>query len=326
MAASVLFLRRIVEDIDDCRFAWEARDGKEAVAKCQVEQPDLILMDPILPVMDGVEATRRIMQQTPCAILIVTAEVEKNASRVFEALGEGALDAANMPRTGDGSSEALIRKIRTIGKLIRHRGRAGTADSRVRSGWNSDSNGILVAIGSSTGGPTALRTILSDLPVGLPAAVVIAQHVDRQFAPAMAQWLNNACALPVREAEDGERPAPGVVLMASTNDHLVFTEKQTLTYTPHPHEAIYRPSVDEFFTSAGLHWKGKIIAVLLSGMGRDGARGLLALNRLGKYTIAQDGETCAVYSMPKAAVELGAVRKQLPPARIGKLIRSLASG
>ncbi len=326
MATSAMFLRQVVESVGGWRFAWEARDGKGAVTKCLVDRPDLILMDLNMPLMNGVEATRQIMQQAPCAILIVTAGVEENTAQVFEALGGGALDVVNMPQPGDDSIETLIRKIRTVDKLIGVRQGNGAAAKPVRRSRVSDGKAPLIAIGASTGGPAALKVILADLPADLPAAVVIVQHVDRQFAPGMAGWLNAGSPLPVRVAQEGESPAAGEVLLAGTNDHLVLTERQELTYTPHPEKAIYRPSVDELFASAALYWKGDVIAVLLSGMGRDGARGLLALSRLGNYTIAQDEESCAVYSMPKAAQELGAVCKQLPPAQIGGVIRSLVNG
>ncbi len=325
LAMSNVFLRRIIEDIGDCEIAWEAGNGAEAVEMCRRDRPDLILMDLVMPVMNGADATRIIMKQNPCAILLVTAGVAKNASLVFEALGAGALDAVDMPAQNEPASiDALIRKIRTVRKLIVSERR--TPSPVHRRAKDAGGDGMLVAMGASTGGPAVLKTILNRLPGDLPAAVVIVQHVDQQFAAGMASWLDQDCAMPVRVVEEGEPPLPGTVWLACTNDHLVIDREQRLRYTEHPQDVVYRPSIDVFFASAALHWRGDIIGVLLTGMGRDGARGLLELNRLGHYTMIQDQASSAVYSMPRAAMELGAARKQLTPEEIGGMISTLVQG
>ncbi|MCD6059926.1 MAG: Chemotaxis response regulator protein-glutamate methylesterase CheB [Moraxellaceae bacterium] len=171
---------------------------------------------------------------------------------------------------------------------------------------------VLVAIGASAGGPSALAEVLGGLPAGFAAAVVVIQHVDEQFSAGLAEWLDQHCALPVRLARDGELPLPGSVLVAGTNDHLVMSAGGCLLYTPEPKEAVYRPSVDAFFESASRHWPGAVVGVLLTGMGRDGARGLRALREGGHHTIAQDEASSAVYGMPKAAALLDAAVEILP--------------
>lgn len=170
----------------------------------------------------------------------------------------------------------------------------------------------LVAIGASAGGPAALAAVLGGLSEDFPAAVVVIQHVDQQFSAGLAEWLGQHCRLPVRLARDGETPAAGCVLVAGTNDHLVMTAGGRLAYTAEPRAAVYRPSVDVFFESLVRHWGGNVIGVLLTGMGRDGARGLRALREGGHYTIAQDQASSAVYGMPKAAASLDAAVEILP--------------
>ena len=174
----------------------------------------------------------------------------------------------------------------------------------------------LVAIGSSAGGPAALATILGALPADFAAAVVVIQHIDQHVAPGMAAWLTDRCALPVRLAAEGDRPAAGTILLAGTNDHLVLKTSTSVGYTEEPRANVYRPSVDVFFQSVARMWRGPVVGVILTGMGRDGAIGLKALRDLGYYTIAQDEATSAVYGMPKAATSLGASVDVLPATAI----------
>jgi chemotaxis response regulator CheB len=174
----------------------------------------------------------------------------------------------------------------------------------------------LVAIGASAGGPMALARLLSGLPKKFPAAIVIIQHVDERFAMGMAEWLNRGSPLPVRVAKEGERPSAGTALLAGTNDHLTFKAADRIGYTAEPREQPYRPSVDVFFESLTQLWRGDAVGVLLTGMGRDGAKGLRAMRNKGHYTIAQDEATSAVYGMPKAAATLGAAVDILALERI----------
>ncbi len=166
--------------------------------------------------------------------------------------------------------------------------------------------GRLVVLGASAGGPAALASVLSSLPRDFNAAVVIVQHVDPQFSAGLASWLNHHSALPVRLAEEGDRPQIGEVLVAAREEHLVFTSSTRLGYTRVPVELSYRPSVDVFLKSVDHFWKGDVAAVLLTGMGRDGAEGLHVLRASGHHTIAQDRATSAVFGMPKAAADLKA--------------------
>jgi len=218
-------------------------------------------------------------------------------------------------------------KIETIRQLV---SRSDDRKTPRRLAGNLQSNSIpinpLVVIGASAGGPAALAIILHALPGDFTAPVVIVQHIDAQFAPSMAMWLNEQSLLTVRVANEGDRPQPATALIAASNDHLVFIGPQTLNYTPEPRACHYRPSVDVFFESVANHWKGDVVAVLLTGMGRDGARGMKALRAAGALTIAQDADSCVVYGMPKTAVELGAVVEVLPLNKIASsLMNSVKS-
>jgi two-component system response regulator WspF len=310
-------LRRVIASVPDYEVAWVANDGAEAVWRCSADVPDLILMDLIMPVMDGVDATRKIMADTPCAILVVTSTVAGNASKVFQAMGHGALDAVNTPvlgMTGDAEGkDELLRKVGTIAKLIEQRkgGAPGIAVNRgVPRAGTSDKH--LVAIGSSSGGPKALAILLHALPADFPAPIVIIQHVDQQFSAELAAWLDRQCPLQVRLAEAGDTLEPGRVLVAGSNNHLILNSNSVLEYTPEPVDMAYRPSVDVFYASMAQHWAGDAVAVLLTGMGRDGAEGMLSLHNKGVFTVAQDEASSTVYGMPKAAAQIGAAEKILP--------------
>lgn len=315
MVIAIEALRRVLLTAPEHQIAWIAKNGAEAVARCANDRPDLILMDLIMPVMDGVEATRQIMKSSPCAILIVTASVQKNSAKVFEAMGHGALDAVNTPilsKDDTKSANALLQKISTIGRLIRSSDAAAMSKSKLARSAPSS----LIVIGSSTGGPKALSTIVSRLPENFRIPIVIVQHVDQQFALGMIDWLNNQTPLEVKKASIGDRPEKGVIYLACTNDHLCMQSNRTLSYTKHPIDYPYRPSIDVFFKSAAQYWPSKGTAILLTGMGRDGAEGLNALRQHGWYTIAQNKESCAVYGMPKAAIELNAAVDVLNPDAI----------
>jgi len=304
-------MRRVIATRAEHRVLWVATDGEQAVDFCVAEPPDLVLMDLIMPKLDGVEATRRIMARAPCAILIVTSSVGANTWRVYEAMGAGALDAVDTPTLGEnveGGSQSLLNKIEQLGRLpekpfLYER---STAASR-RPG-----TAPLVAIGASAGGPTALAAVLGKLPQDFGGAIVIVQHVDCAFAHGMAQWLDGQTELAVRIAQEGDRPQSGVALLAATNDHLYLTHGGLLNYLCEPADTPYRPSVDIFFHSVIQHWPGDAVGVLLTGMGRDGAIGLKAMRAKGYQTIAQDEASSAVYGMPKAAATIDAARLILP--------------
>lgn len=313
-------LRRAVVSVSGYSVAWIAEDGGAAVRQARLDRPDVILMDLVMPVMDGVEATRRIMAETPCPILLVTASLGGNFQLVLQALGHGGLDSVTTPtllpdgRVAD-ASELLSRLARL---------------DRASSAWNYHAPRInavsppretpLLALGASTGGPDALGRILGALPAAFPWPVVVIQHISAEFAPNLVLWLQSRCPFPVEVAREGATPTPGTVSIAATDDHLVLRAGGRFAHVPEPIDYPFRPSIDEFFMSLTTHWTRPGVAVLLTGMRNDGARGLLALRKAGWLTVAQDQASCIVYGMPKAAADLDAAERILPLGQIAGAI------
>lgn len=361
-------LCRIILSIPEYDIAWTADNGAEAIKQCIVDRPDLLLIDPELPGLDGVETTRRIMEQTPCPILIVTQAIDRNAAKVFKAIGCGAVDAVNAPSLGNDdqakqSRKIFLKKIRTIIRLhgkeeersLTDTLRSQTETHRFQSEPSSSQTEKLkkqtaslrrkterfrakteafrlshlklpplVVIGSSTGGPKTLVNLFSQLPKDLEAAIIVVQHLDQEFSAGLAEWLNSQTPLQVRVAEKGTHPKQGIIDVAGTNDHLALTAGLTFVYTPEPYDNPYRPSVDVFFESVAKYWPEPGCAILLTGMGRDGAVELANLRSLGWHTIAQDQATSIVYGMPKAAKELDAAVEILPIEYMGPAILKFA--
>ena len=334
-------LRRVVATIPDATVCWMAADGEEAVSRARIDRADLILMDLIMPVMDGVEATRRIMKETPCPILVVTATVEGNATRVYEAIGAGALDAVDTPRLGaEGThgEEALVEKVGAIRRMAKADGPRTAAAPPARpkpvtvatppavtTAANDaalPTSATIVAVGSSTGGPQALATFLKSLPNPLPYAVVIVQHMDITFLPGLATWLSGQTGLNVQLAPQHGRPTAGSVMVAGKDMQMVLRQNGTLEYVPGDPDLIHRPSVDVFFESLAKSRAQTGAAVMLTGMGRDGAVGMKAMRDAGWRTFAQDRETSIVWGMPGAAVQAGGAEQVLPLEQIGPAVHN----
>jgi two-component system response regulator WspF len=259
--------------------------------------------------------------------VVVTSSVSGHIGRVYEAMGLGALDAVDTPELGPSGDMAgarmLLDKIETVAKLI---GRGpnpviATDDlpppiprPAAAPSWP------IVAIGCSTGGPAALAEILGGLPNEPDAAIVIVQHLDIAFSQGLADWLGARVGRKVELIKPGDRPLPGQIFLAATNDHVILDESRRLRYVAEPVDLHYRPSVDVFFRSVAQHWPEPGAAAILTGMGRDGAAGLLALKRLGWLTVAQDQATSVVWGMPRAAFEAGAADLVLPVSAIARAI------
>lgn len=311
-------LRGIVASDPKLEVCWTAADGVEACQRCAEDLPDIVLMDLVMPVMNGAQATREIMAKTPCPVLVVTATVQGNMELVYEAMGYGALDAVVTPTVGGQNSQreasTLLRKIDTLLALARSQ---RSVPAPVLAATNASTRRgeevpALVAIGASTGGPAAVEAILRELPVDFPAAVVVIQHIDHDFVDGLVTWLAGRTKLPVALAQRGDRLQPARVLVSDSSQHLSLLPDGWLTYVDGPSGALYVPSVDVFFESVAQNALPNSSGVLLTGLGRDGAAGLLAMKRAGLQTVAQDRATSVVYGMPGAAAELDAARQILP--------------
>jgi len=242
-------------------------------------------------------------------------------SKVFDAMGCGALDAVCTPVLGaDGDlngAQMMLSKIKMISVLLTRK-YADVGSVKIKRSDSKSRVRSLIAIGASTGGPQAVATVLASLPADLKAAVVIVQHVDVLFTPGLADWLNQQnSAFKVELIKPGTSVEEGKAYLACSNDHLVFNPDLKFDYTRDPVDYPYRPSVNVFFQSAAQYWPGPQTAVLLTGMGQDGARGLLSLKKQRWNTIAQDEKSCVVYGMPKAAVAMEAASEVLSLNAIG---------
>jgi len=255
-------------------------------------------------------------------VLIVTASLGANFGKVYEALGAGGLDAVKTPTFGPGGQvrggEALLARLARL-----RTGDGGLpAPEKLTGRKPQAAAGVpLLALGASTGGPEALAQVLAALAPAPPGPVVVVQHIAVAFAAGFASWLQGRTGLPTGVALAGDAPAPGRVYVAGSDDHLVMGPDRRFAYTAEPKDYPYRPSVSVCFTSLAAHWPGPGVAVLLTGMGNDGARGLAELKALGWHTVAQDRATSVVYGMPKAAAELNAAAEVLPLPQIGPAVR-----
>lgn len=315
-----LAITNILKEQRDIEVVGTAKNGKEAVEKAVKLEPDIITMDINMPVMDGLEALKLIMQKKPTAVIMLSALTKEGAKETFEALKLGAVDFIAKPHGSITSDlklieEEILSKIRNvyhsnpnITRLFNLRKfRSGV----VRGRWNSNGSEFALVIGSSTGGPSALEQIIPRLPSDLPASVFVVQHIPRgDFSKQLAERLNNISELEVKEAENNERVRTGVVYIAPGGYHMKIREslgvKRIKVLSGKPVNAVI-PSVDVTAESIANVYGGNTIGIILTGMGSDGAYGLKLVRNAGGYCIASSEDTCVVFGMPKAAIEIGAV-------------------
>jgi two-component system chemotaxis response regulator CheB len=316
----------------------EAGDGRKAIELCRTLRPDVVTMDMMLPVMTGLGATEYIMAHCPTPILIVSSSTNRGELfKTYDALAAGAVDVLEKP-LGDGTDVAWERRFIATVKLmsrirvITHpRGRLGTLgrtqNSHPEEAPSSDRRRCqVVALGASTGGPGAIVDVLRALPVSFPVPLLLVLHIAEPFGTAFADWLDGQTAHRVSYARDGDSilNRPGEVIMAPPDLHLIVKGGRVrLTRDAERHSC--RPSVDVLFESVAREYGSAAAACLLTGMGRDGAAGLLDVRRAGGFTIAQDEATSVVYGMPREAVALGAAESVLPLSEIGSVLTSFAS-
>ncbi|WP_305043742.1 chemotaxis-specific protein-glutamate methyltransferase CheB, partial [Geoalkalibacter sp.] len=302
----------------------EARDGREALDAVLRCKPDLVILDVVMPVMDGISAVREIMARRPTPILVLSANVRpSDAGGAFNAIALGALDVVEKPRGAvqqvfEPLATLLIEKVKVLARLPVRQIPAAT---RAReAGGLPDERRTLLAVGASTGGPRAVLQVLQGLPADTRARMLIVQHIAPGFAPGFAQWLDRETPFRVRAAEDGDALRPGLVLVAPSERHMEVRNGRIRLSDGLPVHSC-RPSVDVLFTSLAHEAPKEVAAVLLTGMGRDGAEGLAALRLAGAATLAQDEATSVVFGMPRAAIALGAAQRVLP---LDEIPRALA--
>jgi len=334
--------KRLVEVLEEepgMEVVGEAEDGKRAIELCQSLRPDVVTMDMMLPLMSGLSATEYIMAFCPTPILIVSASNNRGELfRTYDALAAGALDVLEKPlgHEADGVWErrfiAALKLISRIKVITHPRARLGlTRGSQPAAVAKSAGDGPdgyrLIAMGASTGGPAALVEILRNLPPDFHIPILLVIHIGRSFGDSFAEWLDGQSRLRVAYARDGE-PLPkigsGRVVLAPPDRHLVVARGH-LRLTSDPERHSCRPSVDALFESVALEIGPRTAACLLTGMGRDGAEGLLAVRRAGGLSIAQDEATSVVFGMPREAILLEAAEQTLPLDQIAPTLVGLAS-
>lgn len=323
---SRLLLRNIFAS--DPRFVviGEAENGAEGVESALKKKPDVIIMDVAMPVMDGFEATRQIMAQMPTPIVIVTSSLSsREVETSMKALKSGAVLAMQKP-PGPQAAEfeetsQTLRKMVYLMSEVSVARRYAFKDFKPLATAKHVKRHRIVAIASSTGGPGALHKVLSVLPADFPVPILIVQHIALGFAEGLARWLDSEVELHVCVAKHGEKMRPGVVYVAADDGHLGLSSRTTLA-VDRISEPIsgFRPSADFLFNAVATHYGGDTLAVILTGMGRDGASGLRDVANRDGFIIAQDELTSVVWSMPKAPVDDGIADAILPIQEIGAAI------
>jgi two-component system chemotaxis response regulator CheB len=324
----------------DIEVVGEAEDGRRAIELCQQHRPAVISMDMMLPVMTGLAATEYIMAYCPTPILIVSSSLNRGEMfRTYDALAAGAVDVIDK-MSGDEpdglwernfiSMIKLVAKIRVIthprARLSAFGGVAGVAETpSPTAGVAAAGRGRELAVmGASTGGPGAFVEVLRGLPRAFQRPLLLVLHINEPFGSAFADWLDGQTERRVSLAKDGEAVAStaGRVVMAPPGYHLVVKNRR-LRLTSEPERHSCRPSIDTLFESVADEYGATASAALLTGMGRDGAAGLLEIRKAGGHTIAQDEATSVIYGMPREAVLMGAAEQVLP---LGQIASALAAG
>ncbi len=306
------FMRRAITSIlisaEGIDVIATAQDGLDACAKVKRLRPDVVTLDIEMPRMDGLTALREIMSSHPVPVIMVSSLTQEGAAATMDALEAGALDFIPKQPSSSGSSfdgirSLLVAKVRAVaGRRIPKIGRPAEKPASV-----SLNDMRVLAIGTSTGGPFALQQVIPRFPDDFPLPIIVAQHMPPRFTRSLADRLNAHSALQVKEAESGDELVPGRVLIAPGGRQLIFTRHgdRVEALTPDRPETLHRPSVDVMLDSACEIYDGRVAAVILTGMGRDGRDGCRRIKQSGGIVIAQDEATCVVYGMPRGVIEAG---------------------
>lgn len=336
---SGFFRRRIRELLTadpDIEVIGEAADGREAVSQVCALHPDVVTMDIEMPVLDGISAVREIMRRQPTPVLMFSSLTVEGARATLDALDAGAVDflPKRFSDLASDSNTAQLRLQQRVKGVARPVGnsRRGSADvveappvrGAVRDGRQFRPQAVV--IGASTGGPVALQKVLAGLPAEFPYPVLLVQHMPANFTSAFAQRLDGLCALRVREAADGDALVAGEALLAPGGQHIGMVsrgDRLSVKLLPSKPGQFYKPSVDIALASAADACAGKVLGVVLTGMGSDGAEGARRLRQGGGMVWAQDEASCVIYGMPRAVVQAGAADRVMALTDIGAALQRL---
>ncbi|MFH1737301.1 MAG: chemotaxis protein CheB [Actinomycetota bacterium] len=314
-------LMALFENATGFELAGVSTDSKGMIEALIRLEPDAILLDLDVFSGDVIAVVKKIMREAPAPIILISS-AEKNKERAIEGISAGALTVIKKPiyvelKEDPHAGDLLLKATRTYSgiKVIRHV--MGTDDNRPKRQASSlEQNGRIIAIASSTGGPQALRKVLSGLPATLPCGIVIAQHITQGFTGGLVDWLNKSCMVTVKEPSDGEIIEPGVAYISPDGFHISIERGGKIKIDDGPLIGNHRPSCNKLLKSVAKIYGDKAIGVILSGMGDDGAEGLKEIKKAGGRTIAQDEATSVVFGMPKVALEIKAVNRTVPVDRI----------
>jgi len=325
-------ISNLISQWDNFEVIGECGNGNEAVKKAESLKPDLILMDISMPGMNGIDATKHIMQSHPCPIVVFTSEDVSEVS--FQALDAGALEVIakpdiikmNDPAFTGGFRNLLIQAVK-YGNLKRNMNSLNQR-SRSKSIYSTEKKVQkkikMMLIGASTGGPTTVRKLLSALPADFPVPILLSQHIEPGFDQGYVDWLNEDTELEVTLAAPRQEPQKGKVLVAPATHHLICSENEVLQ-DDGPRVGNQKPSVDKMFLSALTVYGSSLLAVLLTGMGRDGARGCKAIKDQGGITLVQSEASSMIFGMPKAAIDLDGASHILAVEEMPPLIKRLVA-
>jgi len=299
-----------------------ARDGKDCLAQLKSLKPDIVTMDVEMPVMNGLEALEEIMKTTPMPVVMVSSLTQEGADTTFKALALGCVDFIGKP-SGTISlnirdvGQELIEKVvaASTAKVIRPTASPRTQPRMTAPAAMSTGRVDIVAIASSTGGPMALNDLVPKLPKNFPVPIVITQHMPKEFTSSFAKRLNDASQIEVVEGFDGLTLKPGRAVIAPGGSHLLVKRRSgaaVCALSDAPPVLSVKPAANIMFQSVAEQYGGNVLSVILTGMGRDGTDGAIALKKRGAYVIAESQKTCVVYGMPKAAIDAGVVDEVLP--------------
>lgn len=330
-------IRDILEADPAIRVVGFARNGEQAVSLTESLRPDVVLMDVYMPVLDGLTAVQAIMARCPTPILVMTASPEgPTGSLAFEALSRGAVELVQKPTTWTGTKaeqedlRARVKMIASVRVVRITRGTLPAAPERravtARPERPDASQRLrVVGIGASTGGPPALAHVLAMLPADFPFAVLVVQHLSAGFDAQLVAWLKQVCAVRVELATAGKQVSAGTVLVAPCDQHMLVEANGAIALSGRPPESGHRPSIDVLFGSIAMSYGARGVGVEMTGMGADGARGLLEMRTRGAHTMAQDEASSVIFGMPKAAIALGAAKDVLGLDEIGEALCKLAA-
>ncbi len=324
-------LRDVLESDPDIRVVAEATNGREGVEQAKAVSPDLITMDVTMPVLDGLDATSEIMAKHPTPILVFTASLDRSETQMsFQAVQRGALDVMLKPtidsKAGfEAIQRELVDRVRMLSRIrvISHL-RAPQRKTRRLAQRRLPARNRVVVMGASLGGPNTVLHVLQHLPPNFPAPILLVQHITPGFTEGLAEWLSRESPIPVQVAKTGDAIKPGRVLLAPGDVHMAVRGGMVDLTDGDPINNC-KPAIDVLFQSAADYYKERVNSVVLTGMGTDGAGGSQHVKRCRGTTIAQNQETCVVYGMPRAAVELGVVDQVLAITDVPKELVRLAA-